>query len=112
MARLLVYLLNRPATDPLMTILNVTGRGEAITIQRCAEIAHAEIKRVPNAPCLRDCFAPLVEDWDFLDSAGRTPLPHRLLHMDTTRLQEFLGAEYPEVIRYTVEDALRDSFAS
>ena len=40
-ARLLVYLLHRPETDPPMTILNVAGRGEPITIQRCAEIANA-----------------------------------------------------------------------
>jgi hypothetical protein len=30
--------------------------------------------------------------------------------MDTTRLQELLGTDYPNVIRYTVADALADSF--
>jgi hypothetical protein len=30
--------------------------------------------------------------------------------MDTARLQQFLGPQYPEVIQYTVEDALKDSF--
>jgi len=31
--------------------------------------------------------------------------------MDTSRLRSFLGADYPEVIRYSSEAALRDSFA-
>jgi hypothetical protein len=32
--------------------------------------------------------------------------------MDTQRLREFLGADYEKVIRYTVEEAFEDSFAS
>ena len=31
--------------------------------------------------------------------------------MDTTRLKEFLGPHYADVIRYTIEDALSDTFA-
>jgi len=31
--------------------------------------------------------------------------------MDTTRLQQFLGPDYPHIMRYSLEDALRDSFA-
>jgi hypothetical protein len=30
--------------------------------------------------------------------------------MDTHRLRDFLGDAYPEVIRYTIEEALVDSF--
>jgi hypothetical protein len=30
--------------------------------------------------------------------------------MDTSRLQHFLGPDYPRVIQYTIEDALKDSF--
>jgi hypothetical protein len=32
--------------------------------------------------------------------------------MDTTRLQQLLGEEYPRVIQHTIEDALKDSFNS
>ena len=32
--------------------------------------------------------------------------------MDTTRLQQFLGPDYPRVIQFTIEDALRDCFNS
>ena len=31
--------------------------------------------------------------------------------MDTTRLQQFLGRDYPDVMHYSVEEALLDCFA-
>jgi len=111
MARLLVYLLHRPETDPPMTILNVAGRGEPITIQRCAEIANAQIKRVPRAACR----AVLRLLWKLeISSIPPAALPYMIgsYTMDTTRLQHFLGADYPQIIQYTIEDALRDSFNS
>jgi nucleoside-diphosphate-sugar epimerase len=110
MARLLTLLLYRPDTDPPMTIMNVAGRGEAITIQRCAEIAHATIKRVPTRAVFRTVLHFL---WKFgISSIPPEALPYLIgsYTMDTTRLQQFLGADYPRVIQYTVEDALKDSF--
>jgi len=110
-ARLLVYLLHRPHTDPPLTVLNVAGRGEPLTIERCAEIAHATVKRVPRVAC-----GPIL---GLLWKLGISAIPPAALPymigsytMDTTRLQQFLGAQYPQIIRYTVEDALRDSFNS
>src|SRR5271167_3435785 len=110
-ARLLVYLLHRPQTDPRMTILNVAGRGEPITIQRCAEIANAQIKRVPRAAC-RPILAALWK-WG-ISSIPPAALPYMIgsYTMDTSRLQQFLGEQYPQIIQYTIEDALRDSFDS
>jgi nucleoside-diphosphate-sugar epimerase len=111
-ARLLTVLLYRPDSDPWMTILNVAGRGEPITIQRCAEIAHATIKRAPTRAAFRSVLRLM---WKL----GITTVPPEALPyligsytMDTTRLQEFLGADYSRVIQYTVEDALKDSFTS
>jgi len=111
MARLLVYLLHRPETDPPMTILNVAGRGEPITIKRCAEIANAQIKRVPRAACR--AVLRLLWKWE-ISSIPPAALPYMIgsYTMDTTRLQHFLGAEYPQIIQYTIEDALKDSFNS
>ncbi len=110
-AHLLVYLLNRPETDPPVTVLNVASRGESISLQRCAEIANANIKRVPRAIC-----RPVLS---FLWNRGISSIPPDALPymtgsytMDTTRLQQFLGDEYPRVIQHTIEEALRDSFAS
>ena len=110
-ARLLVYLLNRPDTDPPLTILNVAGRGEPITIQRCAEIAQAEIKRAPNRFACSVVYRLL---WSLgISSIPPAALPYMIgsYTMDTTRLQRFLGDDYPRVIQYTIEDALKDSFS-
>ncbi len=111
MARLLTLLLYRPDSDPLLTIMNVAGRGDAITIQRCAEIAQATIKRAPT----RAAFGTLLRFlWRFgISSIPPEALPYLIgsYTMDTTRLQEFLGADYSRVIQYTVEDALRDSIS-
>ena len=108
-ARLLVYLLHRPHTDPPVTILNVAGRGESVSIQRCAEIANAQVKRVPRAVC-RPILRALWK-WG-ISSIPPAALPYMTgsYTMDTTRLQHFLGNDYPRIIQYTVEDALKDSF--
>ena len=110
MARLLVHLLHRPANDPSLTILNVAGRGESITVQRCAEIAQARIKHAPTRAACRVVFALL---WKLgISSIPPTALPYLIgsYTMDTTRLQQFLGEEYERIIQYSIEDALRDSF--
>jgi nucleoside-diphosphate-sugar epimerase len=112
MARLLVVLLNRPETDPPVTIMNVAGRGEPLTVQRCAEIAQATIKRVPTRAAFRAVLRFL---WRFgISSIPPDAWPYLIgsYTMDTTRLQQFLGPDYPRVIEYTAEEALRDSFKS
>jgi nucleoside-diphosphate-sugar epimerase len=111
MARLITYLLYRPASDPAVTILNVAGRGEAVTFERCAEIAQAEVKRAPNRATFVFALRAL---WKLgISSIPPEAAPYLIgsYTMDTTRLQEFLGPHYPDVIHYTIEDALRDTFA-
>lgn len=111
-ARLLAYLLYRPASDPPVTILNVAGQGEPLTIETCARIANATIKRAPT----RAAFALVLKVlWKWgISSVPPEALPYLIgsYTMDTTRLQQFLGADYPHVIQYSVEEALRDSFAT
>jgi nucleoside-diphosphate-sugar epimerase len=109
-ARLITLLLHRPDDGARITVLNVAGRGEPLTIQRCAQIAQATIKRVPNRAAFRTVLAFL---WKFgISSIPPDALPYLIgsYTMDTSRLQQFLGAEYPRIIRYTIEDALRDCF--
>jgi len=111
MARLFAYLLNRPQSDPPLTIMNVAGRGDALAIRRCAEIAQAEVKRVPTRTA---CGVILRLLWKWkISSIPPEALPYMIgsYTMDTTRLQQFLGVDYGRVIQYTVEEALRDSFA-
>jgi nucleoside-diphosphate-sugar epimerase len=108
MARLLTVLLYRPASDPPVSVLNVAGRGESLTIQRCAELAAAPIKRAPS----RAIFAAMLRLlWRFgISSIPPEAMPYLIgsYTMDTSQLQEFLGADYPRVIQYTVEEALKD----
>src|SRR5579871_446521 len=112
MARLLAFLLHGPDPGTPLTILNVAGRGESITMQRCAELAGATIKFAPS----RAVFHAILR---VMWKLGITTIPPEALPyligsytLDTTRLQQFLGPEYPRVIQYTVEEALRDSFRS
>ena len=110
-ARLITYLLRRDASnDPQCTVLNVAGRGEPITIAQCAQMANAKIRRVPSRRFARMMLQRL---WNW-GVSGIPPdaLPYMIgsYTMDTTRLQRFLGPEYRDIIRYTVEEALRDSF--
>jgi nucleoside-diphosphate-sugar epimerase len=109
-ARLLTYLLYRPATDPPVTILNVAGRGDALTFERCAQIAHAEVKRAPNRAVFVLALRAL---WRLgISTIPPEAAPYLIgsYTMDTTRLQEFLGPHYPDVIQYTIEEALTDTF--
>ncbi|HVH88168.1 MAG TPA: NAD-dependent epimerase/dehydratase family protein [Terriglobales bacterium] len=105
-ARLVVWLLARSKAPDSLTILNVPGRGDPITVARCAEIAGNRIKRLPT---VRLCRA-IVE---FMWNMGVTSIPPDSFPyligsylMDTSRLQNFLGSDYEEVIRYTNEAAL------
>ena len=61
------------------------------------------------------CRLALELGWRF----GLTSVPPKAVPyftgtytMDTTRLQKFLGPDYEQVIRYTVEEALADSVRS
>src|SRR5271165_4382095 len=110
-ARLLVYLLDRTYSDPPVTILNVAAHGEPLSIRSCAEIAHATIQRVPTRAACR-LILRMLWKWG-ISSIPPEALPYMIgsYTMDTTRLQQFLGADYPRVIRYSIEEAFRDSFA-
>jgi len=111
MARLMSYLLHRPASDPPVTVLNVAGQGEPLTLESCARIANATVKRIPNRMTM-DLALKLM--WKLgISSIPPEALPYLIgsYTMDTSRLQEFLGRDYPAVIRYTNEEALRDTFA-
>ena len=95
-ARLLLVLLNRPDTDPPITIMNVAGRGESLTLQRCAEIAHATIKRVPGRAVFHAILKLL---WRFgIASIPPDALPYLIgsYTMDTTRCSNSSAPTTPE----------------
>ena len=112
-ARLLVYIAkkNEPETQRL-TVLNVAGQGDPLTIARCLEVAHARCLRVPGKGAMRLALQAM---WGL----GISAIPPEALPyltgqyvMNTQRLREFLGTDYENVIRYTVADAFKDCFAS
>jgi uncharacterized protein YbjT (DUF2867 family) len=111
MARLIAHIasLTEPETQRL-NILNVAGRGEPLTYARCVELAQAKLIRIPGR---WSCRMVLEALW----RTGISAIPPEALPymtgeyiMDTSRLQSWLGEKYQEVIRYTIEDAFRDTF--
>ena len=109
-ARLLVYLLQRPHSDSPITILNVAAHGKPLSIRECAELAQARIQRVPSCAVCRMILRVLWRRG--ISSVPPEALPYMIgsYTMDTTRLQQLLGRDYPEVMHYSVEEALRDCF--
>jgi len=110
MARLLAWILRRHDPDRSLTVLNVAGRGEALTFERCAEIAGTRVVRLPGKA---GCRMVLSLGWKLgISSVPAAAIPYftGTYLMDTKRLREFLGKDYEAVIRHTCEEALADSF--
>src|SRR4051812_26545627 len=109
-ARLIAWLLRRKEERRELTTLNVAGRGLAVTIAQAAVIANSKTVRLPGR---FTCAAVLRLLWN-IGISGIPPeaFPYMVgtFLMDCSRLERLLGAEYPEVIRFTVEEGLRDTF--
>ena len=110
MARLIAWILRRQERGAELVVLNVAGRGPAISLGRCAELAGARIVQLPASFLCRWALRLM---WN-LGISGVPPeaLPYMLgsYTMDTTRLRAFLGDDYGQVIQFSVEEALADSF--
>jgi nucleoside-diphosphate-sugar epimerase len=110
MSRLIAYLLRRDPEPQRLTILNVAGSGEPLTFGRCIQMAQAKLVRVPGKWAMRKVL-------EFMWYRQISAIPPEAMPymtgeyiMDTHRLQNFLGAEYQDVMRYSIEDAFGDSF--
>lgn len=110
-ARLITFILLK--TDPevqRVTILNVAGRGEPLTYQQCIGLAKAKLTRVPTEELFSLALKLL---WQLKISTIPPDIVPYLTSdtiMNTTRLEQFLGAEYKNVIRYPIADAFADCF--
>jgi nucleoside-diphosphate-sugar epimerase len=112
MARLIAWILTREPEAQRLTILNVAGRGEALTFAQCIEVAHAKLIRVPGRWGMRRVLELL---WKLKISAippDAVPYMTGQYIMNTDRLQRFLGADYEAVIKKTNAEAFADSFAT
>ncbi len=110
-ARVIAFILNK--TEPeaqRLTILNVTGRGNPLTYEQCIGIAKAKLVRVPT----EKLFELVLQFFWKMQISTIPPdvLPYMLSDtiMDTTRLQEFLGPEYKNVIKYPIAEAFAECF--
>lgn len=111
-ARLIAHILRRSARDPQLTILNVAGRGAPLALGECIRRSGNRLLPVPS----RLLFGAVLRALWNMNLSGIPPevVPYMTgsYIMDTSRLQAFLGTEYEDVIRYTIEGALDDSFRS
>jgi nucleoside-diphosphate-sugar epimerase len=108
-ARLIAHILHRGPESKQITILNVAGRGDPLTIARCIEISRCKVIRVPGQWA---CQLALRLAWRFGISAippEITPYMTGQCIMATDRLRAFLGSEYKMVMRHTVEEAFVES---
>ena len=113
MARVLAHIVHlAPSGKNELRVMNVAGRGEPITFEDAAALAHAKIIQVPGKWVMREILSLL---WN-LGISGIPPeaVPYMCgsYLMDTTRLKQFLGKDYENLIRYSVATALQDSFKS
>lgn len=110
-ARLIVYILQKTQPEAQrLTVLNVAGRGLPLTYERCVQLAKAKLIRVPS----EKLFSLVLR---FLWQAKISTIPPDVAPymtsdtlLDTSRLEQFLGAEYPKVIRYAIADAFQECF--
>ena len=112
MARLLVHILHRDPEAQRLTILNVAGRGEAVTFARCIEMAQAKLIRVPGKWIMRLVLQLLWRQQISAIPPEALPYMTGEYIMNTDRLRAFLGGEYEKVIRYTIADAFAQSVQS
>ena len=111
MARLLAHIVGlvEPETQRL-NILNVAGSGEPLTYRRCIELAQAKLLRVPGLGACRMVLEALWRSGISAIPPEAVPYMTGEYIMDTSVLQNWLGAKYSEVIQYSMEDAFRDTF--
>jgi nucleoside-diphosphate-sugar epimerase len=111
MARLIAHILHRDPEAQRLTILNVAGRGEPLTFNRCIEIGRSKLIRVPGKWAMR-LVLELLWKWQ-ISAIPPEALPYMTGEyiMNTDRLKKFLHGEYEHVLQYTIADAYADSFA-
>src|SRR6202171_2603076 len=103
MARLITRILEK--TEPeaqRLTILNVAGRGEPLTFERCIEMAQASLWRMPGKAAFRLALKALWKLGIVAIPPEAAPYMTGEYTMNTDRLRKFLGENYDDVIRYTI----------
>ncbi len=110
-ARLITYILRKRSPESQrLTILNVAGRGEPMTFERCVEVAQANLWRVPGKFAFQLALQALWRMGIVAIPPDVAPYMTGEYIMNTDRLQKFLGKNYEDVIQHTIADAFADCF--
>jgi nucleoside-diphosphate-sugar epimerase len=107
-ARVLAWTLEHFQPNRLK-IINLAGRGEAVTFAECARLAGTPVLHLPSEKWV----VALLRFFWAIGLSGMPPeaIPYFLgsYTMDTSKLREELGTEYETIMRYTAREALLDS---
>jgi nucleoside-diphosphate-sugar epimerase len=110
-ARLITHILKKQDPEAQrLTLLNVAGRGDALTYDQCVHMAKAKLVRVPTKKIFELVLRFLWNQKISTIPPDVVPYMTSSTVMDTTRMQEFLGSEYKNVIRYSIADAFAECF--
>ena len=112
-ARLITRILEKKEPESQrLTVLNVAGRGEPLTFERCIDVAQARLLRLPGKLAFRMALKILWQLGIVAIPPEAAPYMTGEYTVNTDRLRKFLGENYEDVIRYTIADAFADCFKS
>ena len=111
-ARVIAWALRRPKSREPLTIVNVAGDAEPLTVEQCAKLAGTNLKRLPTQILCRKVIK-LMWDWG-ITSIPPDAFPYLIgsYTMDTSKLHSLAGNEYHQIVRYSSETALTDSLST
>lgn len=110
-ARLIAHILDQPAAQKQeLTILNVAGRGEPVTFDDAAALAHARVSKVPGKWAMRRILGMYWNRGISAVPPEATPYLCGSCLADTSRLKEYLGNDYERVIQYSIATGLQETF--
>jgi nucleoside-diphosphate-sugar epimerase len=108
-ARVIAWILAQRKASDTVSILNLAARGEPLTISQIAQLAQAQIKRVPTVALSRGIIHTM---WNL----GATSIPPDAFPyligsytMDTSKLRHLLGKQYEQIVQFTNESAIVDT---
>ncbi len=110
-ARLITRILQK--TEPeaqRLTVLNVAGRGDPLTFERCIEVAQGKLVRLPGKFSFGLALKILWRLGIVAIPPEAAPYMTGEYLMNTERLRKFLGENYEDVIQFTIADAFADCF--
>ena len=110
-ARLIAFILRKKDPEAQrLTILNVAGRGSALTYEQCLRLANAKLLRVPGKNVFNFILRFLWNRRISTIPPDVSPYMTSDTLMDTTKLEQFLGPAHKDVIRYSISEAFAECF--